>query len=225
MGDRDVDARKAQAVAALEEDIVLGYLHPRERLIEDDLLARFGLKRHVVRQVLHELDQMGLVERKKNIGALVKSHSLKEVVDLYALREILESACARMIPLPVAGDRLVELESIQRQHDKAEANTDPHIAFRSNIAFHRALFSLSGNVALTEMIELAAQRAHAIRSLTAIVPKYLKNARLEHWKMIAALRAGDRKRLVSLCVHHLLPSRDAYVAQQHLRTDRSVPGS
>jgi len=44
-----------EAVRILEEEIVLGFLHPRERLVEDDLLERFGLKRHVVRQVLVEL--------------------------------------------------------------------------------------------------------------------------------------------------------------------------
>ncbi len=221
---RGVEPRKLQAIEELEEDIVLGFLHPRERLVEDDLLARFGLKRHVVRQVLHELEQMGLVARKKNIGALVKSHSLKEVVDLFALREILETACARMVPLPLADDKLAELEAIQRQHDEAAANEDPRAAFRTNIAFHKAFFALSDNLALTEMIELAAQRAHGIRSSTVMIPKYLENARLDHWQMIKAMRLGDRKRLVALCAGHLTPSRDAYILQHRLRTGRGAAG-
>src|SRR5674476_52697 len=79
----DNESQVRKTVEALEEDIVFGYMHPRERLVEDELRARFCLKRHVVRQVLAELEQMGLVERKKNIGALVKSYSVKEVIDLY----------------------------------------------------------------------------------------------------------------------------------------------
>src|SRR5450830_632256 len=90
-----------QAVRILEEEIVLGFLHPRERLVEDDLLERFGLKRHVVRQVLVELERMGLVERKRNIGALVKAYTAKEVEDLYAVRELLECQCVRLIRFPV----------------------------------------------------------------------------------------------------------------------------
>ena len=71
--DKGAASALQRAVDILEEEIVLGFLHPRERLVEDELLARFGLKRHVVRQVLIELEQMGLVERKRNVGALVKA--------------------------------------------------------------------------------------------------------------------------------------------------------
>ena len=44
----------------LEEDIVFGRLHPRERLIEEDISSRFQAKRHVVRQAL--IDSTRLLE-------------------------------------------------------------------------------------------------------------------------------------------------------------------
>lgn len=216
-GGSNIDTLVHRAVAALEEDIVFGYLHPRERLIEDDLRARFDLKRHVVRQVLLELEQMGLVERKKNVGALVKSYTIKEVLDLYATREILETSCARRIALPVAAKQLDELTDIQRRHDAAVAESDLRGAFRTNIEFHKAFFALSDNEMLTEMIELGAQRAHCIRSQSLTTPYYLEKARQEHWKIIEALQHGDRDLLVSLCSEHLVPSRDAYIEQQSRR--------
>lgn len=212
--DVDNDAQVRMAVETLEEDIAFGYMHPRERLVEDELRARFGLKRHVVRQVLAELEQMGLVERKKNIGALVKSYSVKEVIDLYAVRDILETSCARSIALPVAPEKLDELDAIQQRHDDAVRDSNLHVAFRMNIAFHKAFFALSDNAALTEMIELAAQRAHVIRSLSMVVPQYLEKARRDHREMIDALRHCDQERLVALCRDHLLPSRNAYIEQQ-----------
>lgn len=88
-------------VAALEEDVVFGRLHPRERLVEDDLMARFDVKRHVAREALAALDRMGLIERRKNVGALVRSFSTQEVQELYELRGMLEVEAARKIPLPV----------------------------------------------------------------------------------------------------------------------------
>jgi len=211
---RDIERMIQSVVATLEEDIVFGRLSPRERLVEDDLLMRFGLKRHVVRQVLLELEHMGLVERKKNVGALVKSYTVKEVIDLYAVREIIETNCVRKIAMPVPADRLDQLIAIQRQHDVAAANSDPHVAFRVNITFHKALFALSDNSMLTDMISEAAQRAHIIRSLTLTTPHYLEQARQDHWNMIEALKNGDHERLASLCREHLIPSRDAYI-QQH----------
>ncbi|MGN6455370.1 MAG: GntR family transcriptional regulator, partial [Achromobacter mucicolens] len=86
------------AVAALEEDIVFGRLHPRERLTEDELMARFGMKRHAVRQVLVDLELLGVVEKKRNIGAVVRAFSVREVMELYALREVLEVHAARQMP-------------------------------------------------------------------------------------------------------------------------------
>jgi DNA-binding GntR family transcriptional regulator len=214
--DVDNEAQVRMAVATLEEDIAFGYMHPRERLVEDELRARFGLKRHIVRQVLVELEQMGLVERKKNIGALVKSYSVKEVMDLYVVRDILETSCARQIALPVAPEKLDALDAIQQRHDDAVRDANLQLAFRTNIAFHKALFALSDNAALTEMIELAAQRAHVIRSLSMVVPQYLEKARRDHREMIDALRRCDQERLVALCRDHLLPSRDAYI-EKHQR--------
>src|SRR5450631_4064783 len=51
----------AAIVAQLEEDIVLGYVHLRERLVEDALMERFSAKRYAVREALAQLARLGLV--------------------------------------------------------------------------------------------------------------------------------------------------------------------
>ncbi len=51
--------RVEQLTCQLEEDIALGRLKPRERLVEDELMSRFDAKRNVVRQVLFELESWG----------------------------------------------------------------------------------------------------------------------------------------------------------------------
>jgi DNA-binding GntR family transcriptional regulator len=209
--DRNVDLNVERVSDTLEEEIVLGVLHPRERLVEDELCERFELKRHVVRQVLAELEQRGLVERRKNIGALVKSYTPREVLDLYAVREILETSAAERIALPVSPERLAQLAEIQRSHDAAAAAGDLRAVFRANMAFHRALFALSDNAALTEAIREYERRTHSIRSASLLFPHYVEKARSEHHKMLEALASRDRAALVALCRTHLLPARDAYI--------------
>lgn len=211
-----------QAVRILEEEIVLGFLHPRERLVEDDLLARFGLKRHVVRQVLVELERMGLVERKRNVGALVRSYTAKEVEDLYDVRELLECRCVRLIKFPVPEASLNHLIAIQKVHDETIAAGDLRGAFRSNMQFHETLFGLSDNKVLVAAIQDHAQRAHSIRSSSLVVSEQLERARREHWLIIEALQAGDSDRLVQLCSDHLKPSRDTYVSHYQLRDSQKM---
>lgn len=195
----------------LEEEIVLGVLHPRERLVEDELMARFAYKRHVVRQALAEMEKQGLVQRKKNSGAQVRALSPKDVVEIYALREILETASVRLIPLPLARAQLATLVAIQKQHAAAVRANDPRAVFRANLAFHAALHALSGNDTLHEAIAEYARRTYPVRLSTLVSPQHLEQARQDHEDIIEALRVGDQERLVALCASHLQPSRDTYL--------------
>lgn len=216
--DRNTDETMRVVADELEEQIVLGALHPRERLVEDDLCERFNLKRHVARQVLVEVERRGLVERRKNVGALVKSYSTREVIELYSLRELLEVDAAKRIVFPVREEALDELSAIQSQHDEAARAGDLRRVFRANMAFHRAFFALSESDVLTEAIREYERRTHAIRSASIVFSQYLEKARIEHHQIIDALRHGDRDRLIGLCREHLVPSRDAYLDAHHRRS-------
>lgn len=208
----DAEFSLRRVVEILEEEIVLGLIHPRQRLIEDELLRRFKLKRHAVRQALSELESMGMVERKRHVGAVVRAYSVREVQDLYVVRELLETHCARLISYPVRTESLDALLGIQQEHDEAVSLGNPRRGFRANMAFHKVLFGLSENPVLVEAIQYHAQRAHSIRSYTMTSPAKLQRARREHWGMIEALQKGDTEGLVHLCGEHLKPSRDAYIA-------------
>ena len=204
-------------ISTLEEDVVFGRLHPRERLVEDELMTRFDAKRHIVRRALEVMDRMGLVERRKNVGAVVRSFPAHEVNELYELRMVLEAEAAKRIVLPVPADRLERLILIQRRHDEAVAAGDARRVFRSNLAFHQELFSLGPNETMRKAIVEYARQTHPIRFASLVSATYREQARREHWQMIQALRSGDRESLVSLCSAHLLPSRDAYLDAQRQR--------
>src|SRR5450631_1741667 len=92
----------ANIAKSIEEDIVLGRRHPRERLIEQDLCGLFHTHRGDVRSALFELEQKGLVERIPNRGAMVRGLTPSEVQEIYAVREELEVMAVRIIPFPVA---------------------------------------------------------------------------------------------------------------------------
>ncbi|MEO0384717.1 MAG: GntR family transcriptional regulator, partial [Pseudomonadota bacterium] len=80
-----------EVVKALELDVVLGRLRPRERLIEDELIAQFNAKRHVIRSALTEMERLGLVDRRPNRGAVVREYTPEEVNELYQFRALLHT--------------------------------------------------------------------------------------------------------------------------------------
>lgn len=201
----------ADVVEQIEEDIVLGRLHPRERLIEDELMERFGAKRHVIRQALLDLGRMGVIERVPNRGAQVRSYTAQAVQQLYQMREMLETTAAGLIPMPLPAAALEELHKIQGLHDEAVRKGDLKRVFRQNIAFHWALFANCGNPYLTAAINDFSHRAHVIRFHSLNQNRYMLRARDEHRAMIEAIEACDRTALIELCRKHLTPSVEAYL--------------
>ncbi|HWL27806.1 MAG TPA: GntR family transcriptional regulator [Burkholderiaceae bacterium] len=202
----------ASIVLELEEDIVLGVLHPRERLVEDELMLRFGVRRHIVRAALAQLAHMGLVEHRKNIGALVRSYERDEVIDLYGVRELLEGQAAALMPCPPDAAALRRMEALQRVHDQAVKAHDARAIFRANMAFHAALFSLCPNKVLVDAIDYYARQTHAIRFGSAGSSHTQARSRAEHHAILRALKAGQRDDLVRLCKDHIMPSRDEYLS-------------
>lgn len=200
--------------ATLEEDIVLGLLAPRVRLVEDELMERFSAKRHVVREALAQLESVGLIERKRNIGAMVKAFSMDEVVHLYEMRELLEAEAMRKIPLPLDPKALKELERIQAGHDTAIQHQDPRSIFRTNQEFHRLLFAQCGNAFLSQSIEEFARRTHAIRFGALMSRERQLQSQKEHHELLALLAQGARERLIRLTLEHLVPPRDHYLKAQ-----------
>jgi DNA-binding GntR family transcriptional regulator len=207
----------AAIVAQLEEDIVLGFVHLRERLVEDALIERFAAKRYAVREALAQLARLGLVERLPNRGALVRALTPAEVDEIYFVRELLEGAAARKVIRFASPEQIEGLKKIQRRHDKATREGDPRAAFRANIDFHRAFFAACNNKELLETIEQFAQKAHGVRSYIITQQEYLERARAEHWRIIEALGEGDVSKLLTTCREHIDVARKAYIASYHRR--------
>jgi DNA-binding GntR family transcriptional regulator len=207
----------AAIVAQLEEDIVLGFVHLRERLVEDPLMERFAAKRYAVREALAQLARLGLVERLPNRGALVRALTPAEVDEIYFVRELLESAAAREVIRLMSPEHIEGLKQVQRRHDRATTDGDPRAAFRANIDFHRAFFAACNNRELVETIEQFAQKAHGVRSFIITQQEYLERARAEHWGIIEALEKGDEAKLLATCRDHIHVARKAYIASYQRR--------
>jgi DNA-binding GntR family transcriptional regulator len=218
----DSEGRAEEVAAALEEEIALGQLAPRERLVEQDLAERFGVKRHVVRQALLDLVAMGLVVRQANRGAAVRDFTAQEVEQLYLVRSLNEACAARLIPLPAPPSLIKELKAIHERHISAIARGDLRRVFRENLQFHRSLFAACGNEPLTEVIEQLQFKTHAIRSYSVGNPQILNAAQEEHAKIIALLQTTKRDELVDLIQRHIEPAKMAYLQLSRHKTPLSA---
>ena len=196
----------------LEDAILFGSLRPREHLVEDDLMKRYGAKRHAVRNALQELERTGIVIRRPNKGAIVRDFAREDVVQIYEMRELLQAKAARIMPLPADPVVVAELIEIQRLYDAAVEKHDLRQVGEWNDRFHSRLFAACGNRYLSEDIDRYFYLMRAARMYPLADPEILAKAQREHWSMIDAMRDGDRDALLDLCIEHIQASRRIYLS-------------
>jgi DNA-binding GntR family transcriptional regulator len=204
-------ATETAVVKALEEDIIFGRLPPGTRLIEDTLMARFGVTRHFIRQALAQLERTGIVIREKNKGVTVRSLNPLEVKQIYDVREFLQRQAALMIPLPAPAALIEKLKVIQAEYRRHVKNRHFGGVHESNDQFHLTLFSGCENPYLTESINHYMWLSLPVRAKTMANPDMLKISAQHHDVMIELLTGRDNWALAQLCVEHLQPSKNEYL--------------
>lgn len=197
---------------AIRSDIIFGRMRPRERLLENELAARFSVGRYIIRGALTDLERNGLIEIRQNRGAVVRDRPTKEVEELYEMREILQREAARKIALPVADDLITRLETINEEYRTNLESGILNKVVDANNEFHRTLFGACNNACLSEAIEYYWQQTAAIHCYAIGSRKMALRSYEEHCAMIDALRGGNRDELLRLCVDHMIPALDAYKA-------------
>lgn len=201
----------AEIVGALEHDIIFGALHPRERLVEDELMLRFGSTRHRVRQSIEELVKSGLAVQERHKGARVRDYTPQEVADLYEIRHALQSQAISRLTFPIDLDTISDLKRTNEDHITASKTGNLREVFRLNSAFHGTFFRACGNELLAEAIQTYAWRTHPIRSRGFFDSKYRDMAAQDHRAMIKALIDEDRQTLLELNGIHINRPRDMYL--------------
>lgn len=204
-----------ELVEALEADIIFGVLRPNQELTEDVLMDRFDAKRHVVRSVIQELVNRRLVVKPRAKSARVRDFTLKEVDEIYHMREILQREAVRIIPLPVDAGALDLLKEAYARH--AEAVQAARSGFQIhclNDLFHECLFDLCENRELCKAIGYYTEVSNPIRSYGIANASWLQQAVSEHGAMIRAIEVQDRETLMRLVVDHMQPTRQRWVSMR-----------
>ena len=203
----------AGVAVLLEDDIIFGRLPPGARLVEDALMARYHRTRHAVRQALIDLERKGIVARARNVGATVRAYSVEQVLEIYQVREFLQRQAALMIRLPAGDALLARLEALNADFAQEGARGNLRCVHESNDAFHLALFSACGNAYLVGSIAHYMALSLPIRATTLADRGALAVSVRQHAVMIALLQDTDSWALAQLCVEHVHPSKQDYLAR------------
>lgn len=165
---------------------------PQEPLRTQTIASHLGLSRTPVREVLNRLEQEGLVVRNEGCGYVVRSISIKEAMDIYEMRELLEVKAAREAARRITRKELNSLSAILKRAENYLLQRRLKDCRDQNRAFNLLIARAAGNACLEGMLSSLADRT---RWLGSMITDRHTTRPLEslqaHRKILDALKAGD----------------------------------
>lgn len=192
----------------IERHIVDGTLAPGDKLNEADWAARLQVSRGPVREAFRALEQAGLVRTEKNRGVFVRTVSLAEADEIYAVRALLEEAACRMLATCIDAGRLAVLRDWLDAMRAALASHDRDAYGRANVAFHDAIVAAAGNAKLYETYRrLVSELSLFRRAALAVEADAMERSLAEHRAILNALASRDAGRAAALMHAHVHDGR------------------
>ena len=161
---------------------------PAQRLVEIDLAEYFGVGRNSVREALQRLAAEGMVELQRHKGAVIRSLSMQETLDVLEVAERMTGLLARAAARGAAASGLTLRLSESLKALKAADAANDTVGFTSaRRRFYRCLLDMGGNRELKRLFpSIQMPIVYAQHRLPT-----LQKIRLGDYRKIAtAVRAG-----------------------------------
>ena len=204
--------QSTRVVQEMEAAILSGAFKPRERLVEMDLISRYGVSRTVIREALKRLETRGLIRMTPYRGAMVADLSAEEIEELYYARTEIERIAARLILENIHPGEIQGLKALLRELEGHLRRKTPQM-IEKDLEFHRAVYQTCRNRYLCELIDLLRTKAHIVGYNAWSFPQRIEQSIREHREILRAIEERNRIRLEKLVVKHITFSRRSYQAQ------------
>ena len=192
----------------LRKDILEGLWRPDVRLKVRDLAAHYGVSPAPIRESLQQLQGEGLVVMEPNRGARVRPIDAQLVINIFDVREALESFLTAKFADSASPHQLSLLEALQAEHDDAVARSDFPAAFALNARFHHMINSAARNPEALSVIERHLGLTRALRVEYGFTPERMRTIQREHHQLLDALRRTDVAEARRIAALHVRSSRD-----------------
>jgi len=179
------------AYEQLRGEIASGVLSPNERLVEEDLAARYDTSRGHVRAALVRLEQDGLVVREPNRGARVRAISLDEAIEILEVRAALEGLVARRAALRCTPDDARALREIISEMERTYKIGDLATYSTMNPKLHRLILKIADHTTAANVLSTLQSQAVRYQFRTSMQIGRPQRSQAEHRAIVKAIAARD----------------------------------
>jgi len=208
---------KDQVFEQLRDKIILGVWEPGSKIpSENDLRRQFGVSRISVREAIHKLAALEIVETRQGEGTFVKKITSstymnmlipvlvlgkKDLIEVLEYRKIMEVGTVEMAVEKATADDLEKLEHIVRRMESEELD-EKEFAL-DDLEFHMTIAKSTKN-------ELIFRVNNIIRDILNVSMKDIvhnlgrRDGRYYHRKILEAMKERNKEKAVSLMREHVV---------------------
>lgn len=195
---------REQILQHVRSEIISGQTGPGKMYSVPTLASNLGVSTTPVREALLELARNGLIEPMRNRGFKVVEPTIKELRDLFDMRELVELRAAEILAeMPKSRKRLGGLVPLADGVKAAVAADDVPGYLAADRDFHQAFIAAAGNALLTETA-LGFRDKMRLYGITSRAGMERQAASVEeHYRLIELAQAGDVPAIKQLLRHHI----------------------
>lgn len=197
-----------KAEAAYQEirwRILTGTLPPDATMNQEELARELGVSATPLREALRRLESEDLVHFVAHSTVRVSRLSLREFDELYAIRFSLDPLAARLAAEMATPSEIDTMLSLASGRDPEGLSRD---RFEINRAFHRAIYSASGNHELAALLERLWDRTERYRFILVTTGADETASTHDHIHIAGIIAERDGDVAAQLLATHVKRSHD-----------------
>ncbi|MHB1171756.1 MAG: GntR family transcriptional regulator [Lacisediminihabitans sp.] len=201
-----------EAYTAIRAMIIDGKIPPGSRMTVRPIADQLDLSATPIKAALVTLEREGVLVSKLHRGFFVPELSIDDMREIYEMREALDRLAGRRAAASAehAAIAMQLRANCEEQRGFLESN-DVDEYRRSDIDFHRNLWSLCGNNRLLRMAEQLMDQMKLGNSLSARLPGRVTLSLSEHLAIVEAIEQGDIERAESAAGEHINSVRRTFM--------------
>ena len=203
---------REEIVDRVQRDIICGHFRPGQRLVERELIERFGVSSIPVREALQELENRGLVVRRHNFGCAVIQLTPREAARICELRRVLEPKVVEWAAERIQPEAAAALHERLDRLQEAAAAGDWATFFQEDLAFHRMIWEAADNPHAARALEtvMGSLFASGIVGGRDAITLDLRAEVEKHRRLLAAICDSDGQR-AALCLLEIAAGFEKHV--------------
>jgi DNA-binding GntR family transcriptional regulator len=206
-------ANKTKVVRGLLKELLEGKWNVAGRLTEAEACERFQISRTPVREALIELQGLGLLELRRNCGAIMQAFGPNELANIYSVRAMLEVRATRLAASNADAEDVDDLIQFFRENIDSKESHDRQ--------FHDFISRTSGNMSMAAEISRFNNLVQTMREIMAEKVKIPVEYSVEEYlDILEVIKAGKPNEAAKAMQRH--HDREAEVAIAAMKAFRAL---